>query len=65
MRVAPDLSVYLITDESQCRSRGRDVLATVEAAVNGGVTCVQLRAKGADGGLFLTQVLEVAGVVGD
>ena len=57
MRTAPDLSVYLITDEGQCRSRGRDVLATVEAAVDGGVTCVQLRAKGTDGGLFLTQVL--------
>jgi len=65
MRAVPDLSVYLITDEGQCRSRGRDVLATVEAAVDGGVTCVQLRAKGADGGLFLTQVLEVAEVVGD
>ena len=65
MRAAPDLSVYLVTDEGQCRSRGRDVLATVEAAVDGGVTCVQLRAKGADGGLFLTQVLEVAEVIGD
>ena len=51
--------------EGQCRSRGRDVLATVEAAVDGGVTCVQLRAKGTDGGLFLTQVLEVAEVIGD
>ena len=39
MRAAPDLSVYLVTDEGQCRSRGRDVLATVEAAVDGGVTC--------------------------
>ena len=65
MRAAPDLSVYLVTDEGQCRSRGRDVLATVEAAVDGGVTCVQLRAKGTDGGPFLTQVLEVAEVIGD
>jgi len=65
MRAAPDLSVYLVTDEGQCRSRGRDVLVTVEAAVDGGVTCVQLRAKGTDGGLFLTQVLEVAEVIGD
>ena len=56
MRAAPDLSVYLVTDEDQCRSRGRDVLATVAAAVDGGVTCVQLRAKDADGGPFLTQV---------
>ena len=65
MRAAPDLSVYLVTDEDQCRSRGRDVLATVAAAVDGGVTCVQLRAKDADGGPFLTRVLDVAGAVGD
>ncbi|WP_167145925.1 thiamine phosphate synthase [Actinomyces sp. ZJ308] len=64
MRAAPDLSLYLVTDEDQCRSRGRDVVRTVEAAVDGGVTCVQLRAKDADGGPFLTQVLEVAEAVG-
>lgn len=65
MRATPDLSIYLVTDEGQCRSRGRDVLATAETVVDGGVTCTQLRTKGTDGGLFLTQVLEVAGVTGD
>lgn len=65
MRSAPDLSLYLVTDESQCRSRGRDVLHTVEAAVDGGVTCVQLRAKSVDDGPFLTQVQSVAEAVGD
>ena len=49
MRAVPNLSVYRVTDEGQCRSRGRGVLQTVEAAVDGGVTCVQLRAKGTDG----------------
>lgn len=65
MRAVPNLSVYLVTDEGQCRSRGRSVLQTVEAAVDGGVTCVQLRAKGTDGGPFLAQVRAVAGAVGD
>ena len=65
MRSVPNLSVYLVTDEGQCRSRGRSVLQTVEAAVDGGVTCVQLRAKGTDGGPFLAQVRAVAGAVGD
>ena len=65
MRAVPNLSVYLVTDEGQCRSRGRSVLQTVEAAVDGGVTCVQLRAKDTDGGPFLAQVRAVAGAVGD
>ena len=65
MRAVPNLSVYLVTDEGQCRLRGRSVLQTVEAAVDGGVTCVQLRAKDTDGGPFLAQVRAVAGAVGD
>ncbi|WP_316671065.1 thiamine phosphate synthase [uncultured Propionibacterium sp.] len=64
MRPAPDLSLYLVTDEAQCASAGRSVLETVVAAVDGGATCVQLRAKGADGGPFLRQVLEVCEAVG-
>ena len=65
MSAALDLSVYLVTDEDQCRSRGRDVVRTVEAAVDGGATCVQLRAKNSDGGPFLNQVLGVVEAVGD
>ena len=64
MRPAPDLSVYLVTDADQCRSRGRSVLRTAEEAVAGGVTCVQLRAKRADGGAFLDEVLAVAWAIG-
>ncbi|MBE6477950.1 MAG: thiamine phosphate synthase, partial [Propionibacteriaceae bacterium] len=41
MRPAPDLRLYLVTDEPQCASAGRSVLQTVVAAVDGGVTCVQ------------------------
>ncbi|SPF68027.1 thiamine-phosphate diphosphorylase [Propionibacterium ruminifibrarum] len=65
MRPAPDLRLYLVTDEPQCASAGRSVLQTVVAAVDGGVTCVQLRAKDTDGGPFLAQVLEVSRAVGD
>ncbi|WP_103062720.1 thiamine phosphate synthase [Actinomyces qiguomingii] len=64
MRPAPDLRVYLVTDADQCRSRGSTVTDTVLAAVGGGVTCVQVRAKQADGADFLTQVLDVTHAVG-
>ncbi len=40
-----DLSVYLITDAAQAESCGRDLVATVRAAVAGGVTAVQVRDK--------------------
>ena len=65
MRNAPDLRVYLVTDAEQCESMGRSVRETVEAAVEGGATCVQLRAKTSDGGPFLDEVCEVANAVGD
>ena len=38
-----DYSLYLVTDRSL--SSGRSILEIVEAAVHGGVTCVQLREK--------------------
>lgn len=65
MRPAPDLRVYLVTDADLCESAGRTVLQTVEAAVEGGATCVQLRAKTSDGGPFLAEVLEVCEAVGE
>ena len=64
-RPAPDLTCYLVTDEDLCASAGRTVLDTVVRAVDGGATCVQLRAKDADGGPFLDQVLAVAAAVGE
>ncbi|GAA2443960.1 bifunctional hydroxymethylpyrimidine kinase/phosphomethylpyrimidine kinase [Agromyces soli] len=42
-RRALDLSLYLVTDAALCGERG--VAATVEAAVSGGATIVQLRDK--------------------
>lgn len=65
MRPAPDLRVYLVTDAALCESAGRSVLDTVTAAVEGGATCVQLRAKDSDGGPFLDEVLAVARAVGE
>lgn len=65
MRRAPDLSVYLVTDEDQCRAQGRSVLATVTAAVDGGATCVQVRAKATATQAFLDQVVAVSRAVGD
>ena len=38
-----DYSLYLVTDRAL--SRGRSLAALIEAAVEGGVTCVQLREK--------------------
>lgn len=64
-RPAPDLRLYLVTDDAQCASRGRTVPETVTAAVDAGVTCVQLRAKDADGGTFLQEVLDVSAAVGE
>lgn len=40
-----DLSVYLVTDHDQSRAAGRDLVDTVLAAVEGGVTVVQVRGK--------------------
>ena len=42
-RPAPDYSLYLVTDSDL--SRGRSLLDVVRAAVEGGVTCVQVREK--------------------
>ncbi len=39
-----DLSLYLVTDEGL--AGGRDLAALVAAAIDGGVTCVQVRDKG-------------------
>ncbi|TYD00607.1 thiamine phosphate synthase [Arthrobacter echini] len=61
-----DLSLYLVTDTGLCGPRG--VPATVEAAVAGGVTLVQLRDPGATDadfvalGLAVRQVLAGTGV---
>ena len=42
-RDSDTLRLHLVTDSALCGARG--ILAVVEAAVRGGVTCVQLREK--------------------
>ncbi|KAK8237887.1 Hydroxyethylthiazole kinase family-domain-containing protein [Phyllosticta capitalensis] len=48
--MAVDYSVYLVTDNTPAILRGRDLVAIVKAAVEGGVTIVQLRDKTSDTG---------------
>lgn len=48
-----DLSLYLVTDAALCRGHGLE--QTVEAAVNGGVTVVQLRDKHASDAEMIAQ----------
>ncbi len=52
---AVDYSVYLVTDEA-CLG-GRDLIACVRQALEGGVTCVQYRAKDAAGGKMYIEAL--------
>lgn len=55
-RFNPDvLRLYLVTDQSL--TRGRTLADVVAAAVQGGVTCVQLREKQLDTRAFLAQAL--------
>ncbi|KAK7544634.1 Hydroxyethylthiazole kinase family-domain-containing protein [Phyllosticta citribraziliensis] len=48
--MAVDYSVYLVTDNTPAILRSRDLVAIVKAAVEGGVTIVQLRDKTSDTG---------------
>ena len=52
-----DYSLYLVTDRGL--ARGRSTLEIVKAAVQGGVTCVQLREKECSTLDFIEQALEV------
>ena len=52
-----DYSLYLVTDRGL--SRGRSTLEIVEAAVNAGVTCVQLREKDCTTREFIEQALAI------
>src|SRR5690348_12853118 len=51
-----DYSLYLVTDSTPAILRDRDICAVVEAALRGGVTCVQYRDKTSDTG----RLIEVA-----
>jgi thiamine-phosphate pyrophosphorylase len=54
---AVDYTLYLVTDRGL--ARGRSTLSIVEAAVRGGVTCVQLREKYASTREFLEEAVKV------
>jgi thiamine-phosphate pyrophosphorylase len=56
--MAIDYSLYLVADADF--TADRDLAALVEAAVAGGVTVVQLRAKNLAGGLFVELGLRIA-----
>jgi len=53
-----DYSLYLVTD-SELLPSGRTLPALVRAAVDGGVTCVQVREKTASSRVYLERLLEV------
>ena len=57
--MATDYSLYLVADAGY--ASGRDLPGLVDAAVAGGVTVVQLRAKHLSGGAFIELGLAVAG----
>lgn len=45
-----DYSLYLVTDSTPAILGSKDIVAVVEAALKGGVTCVQYREKNVDTG---------------
>ncbi len=58
------LALYLVTDHDLCEGAGRSILDTVIAAVDGGVTCVQLREKDNQAKDFLDLTMQVCQAVG-
>jgi thiamine-phosphate pyrophosphorylase len=58
-----DPTLYFVTDTALCGTRG--VVETVRQAVDGGVTCVQVRAKDVSTAQCLALLTEVANAVGD
>ncbi|AKK05481.1 thiamine-phosphate diphosphorylase [Corynebacterium mustelae] len=63
-RGASFLHLYLVTDHDLCLKAGRSVLDTVSLAVEGGVTCVQLREKKGQTKDFLELTVQVCQAVG-
>lgn len=55
-----DLSVYLVTDATLADAAGHDLADLVSAAVDGGVTAVQVREKGGSAREFLGTVCSIA-----
>lgn len=58
-----DLSIYLVTDTAQCQKAGRTVAQTVQEAIEGGVTTVQIREKDSTAREFFQTVMNVAKII--
>lgn len=58
-----DLSTYFVTDSGQCAAASRSLVETVQQAIAGGVSMVQIREKDASAREFLHIVQAVAAVV--
>jgi len=54
-----DYTLYLVTDSRPEILRGRDICDVVEAALKGGVTCVQFRDKTSDTGELIRVAREL------
>ena len=57
-----DYSLYLVTDRGL--ARGRSMVEVVEAAVSGGVTCIQLREKDCSTLEFIEQARTIKNLIG-
>lgn len=53
-RKSADYSLYLVTDSTPAILGDKDICGVVEAALKGGVTCVQYRDKTSDTGTLVT-----------
>jgi len=56
-----DYSLYLVTDRGL--SRGRSTREIVEAAISGGVTCVQIREKSCGTRAFIDEALSIQAIL--
>lgn len=57
----PDYSLYLVTDRSL--SKGRSTVEIVDAAIRGGVTCVQLREKTCSTREFIDEAIALKNIL--
>ena len=54
-----DYTLYLVTDSTPAILRGKNICEVVEAALKGGVTCVQFRDKTSDTGELVQTAREL------
>lgn len=57
-----DYSLYLVTDQTPAILGNKDIVQVVEAALQGGVTCVQYREKHADTGRLVETARKIHAV---